>query len=200
LVARLLWEQKVPGSSPGAPTKAQQDKGFRTIPGEVFVPVSAEKAEVHPRTLGQAIAAFLLSRQVGNCTSATLRIYQNNLTRFERSTGTSALPEVDGLMVQRHLTLLQGKMKPVSVHQHFRTLRTFFEWCVTAGLLAGTPMRGLAMKAPRTLPRVPEDDAVRRLLAICPDTSEGGRNKASWHSLPTATSASAKHLGYASRT
>jgi hypothetical protein len=31
--ARLLWEQKVPGSSPGAPTKAQQDKGSRTIPG-----------------------------------------------------------------------------------------------------------------------------------------------------------------------
>lgn len=88
------------------------------------------------------------------------------------------LPEVDALTVQRYLTHLQGTMKPVSVHQHFRTLRTFFGWCVAAGLLAGTPMHGLAMKEPRTLPRVPEDDAVRRLLAACPDAFEGRRNKA----------------------
>lgn len=34
------------------------------------------------------------------------------------------------------------------------------------------------MKVPKTLPRVPEDDAARRLLAVCPDTFEGRRNKA----------------------
>ena len=39
-------------------------------------------------------------------------------------------------------------------------------------------MRGLAMKAPKTLPTVPDDDAVRRLLAACPDTFEGRRNRA----------------------
>jgi site-specific recombinase XerD len=178
LVARLLWEQKVPGSSPGAPTKPKQDKGFRSIPSEFSDRVSAGKAEVHPQTLGQAIEGFLLSRQVGNCTSATLRIYQNNLSRFERSAEAAALPEVDALTVQRHLTHLQGKMRPVSVHQHFRTLRTFFGWCVVSGLLRETPMRGLTMKVPRTLPRVPEDDVVRRLLAACPDTYEGRRNKA----------------------
>ena len=33
MVARLLWEQKVPGSSPGAPTRRprQRDEGFRAI-------------------------------------------------------------------------------------------------------------------------------------------------------------------------
>jgi hypothetical protein len=69
LVARLLWEQKVPGSSPGAPTKPLQDKGFRTIRPEVFHSISAEKADGHSHSLGQAIEAFLPSRQVGNCTS-----------------------------------------------------------------------------------------------------------------------------------
>ena len=40
-------------------------------------------------------------------------------------------------------------------------------------------MRGLTMKAPRTLPRVPEDEAVRKLLLTCdPDTFEGRRNRA----------------------
>ena len=33
------------------------------------------------------------------------------------------------------------------------------------------------MKAPKTLPAVPEDDAVRRLLAACADTFEGCRNR-----------------------
>jgi site-specific recombinase XerD len=39
-------------------------------------------------------------------------------------------------------------------------------------------MRGLAMRAPKTLPRVPSDDDVRRLLAACPATYEGIRNRA----------------------
>ncbi len=39
-------------------------------------------------------------------------------------------------------------------------------------------MRGLSMKAPKTLPAVPEDEAVRRLLLTCPDTFEGRRNRA----------------------
>jgi len=45
-------------------------------------------------------------------------------------------------------------------------------------MLADTPMRGLTMKEPKTLPRIPEDDTIRRLLAACPDTFEGRRNKA----------------------
>ncbi len=69
-------------------------------------------------------------------------------------------------------------MKPVSVHQHYRCLRTFFAWCLQTGLLATTPMSGITMRAPRSLPRVPEDDHVRRLLAACPHTFEGQRNKA----------------------
>jgi site-specific recombinase XerD len=39
-------------------------------------------------------------------------------------------------------------------------------------------MAALTMKAPRVLPRVPEDDTVRKLLAVCPDTFEGRRNRA----------------------
>lgn len=33
------------------------------------------------------------------------------------------------------------------------------------------------MRTPKTLPRVPEDETVRRLLTACPDTLEGRRNK-----------------------
>jgi site-specific recombinase XerC len=69
-------------------------------------------------------------------------------------------------------------MKPISVHQHFRTLRTFFSWCVDVGALTANPMRGITMRIPKTLPYVPEDDDVRRLIDTCRDTFEGCRNKA----------------------
>ena len=39
-------------------------------------------------------------------------------------------------------------------------------------------MRGLDVRRPKTLPRVPEDEAVRHLLLACPDSVEGRRNRA----------------------
>ncbi len=73
-----------------------------------------------------AIAAFLIGRQVANCTSATVHIYSANLGRFLGASQAHRLDEVTPLVVQRHLAGLQGVMKAVSVHQHFRALRTFF--------------------------------------------------------------------------
>jgi site-specific recombinase XerD len=102
-------------------------------------------------------------------------IYRDNLGRFARETGAATLEDVSSLRVQRYLTGLQGRMKPVSVHQHYRCLRAFFGWCVGAGLLATNPTQGLAMRLPKSLPRVPDDEAVPRLLAACPDTFEGRR-------------------------
>jgi len=80
--------------------------------------------------------------------------------------------------VQRYLAGLRETMKPVSVHHHFRALKTFFRWCLEAGLLSENPVRGITMKIPQTLPRVPEDDHVRRLIQVCPPTFVGRRNRA----------------------
>jgi site-specific recombinase XerD len=109
---------------------------------------SAQKAGAH---LQDAIEAFLLSRRVGNCSGRTLQTYTVNLTRFQQGVGCMVPEGTTSLLVQRYLTGLQTTMKPVTLHQHFRTLRTFFRWSVEAGLLEETPMRGLTMKAPKTL-------------------------------------------------
>lgn len=130
-----------------------------------------------PITLAEAIEGFLLSRRVGNCSVRTVELYGANLGRFATAVGDE-LAACSSLVVQRYLTDLRSHIRAVTVHQHFRGLRTFFTWCVAAGLLADHPMRGLAMRAPKTLPRVPEDDEVRRLLAACPETIEGRRNRA----------------------
>lgn len=131
------------------------------------------KADGH---LLEIIEAFLLSRRVGNCTERTLATYRDDLLRFAQTEGTFlACPPV---AVQAYLTHLRDQMKPITVHQHFRVLRTFFGWCVETGLIGKNPMRGLTVKVPKSLPRVPEDEEISRLPSVCPDAFEGRRNKA----------------------
>jgi site-specific recombinase XerD len=82
-------------------------------------------------------------------------------------------------VVERILADRRAKVKPISVHRTYRTLRTFCRWCVRTGRLSADPMAGLVMKLPRTLPRVPCDNDVRALLRACdPTTPEGLRNRA----------------------
>lgn len=127
-----------------------------------------------PGGLQAAVEAFLLSRQALGATAATLRTYAACLEAFARS---AQAEEITPEIVQKYLVGLRARMKPVSVHTHYRTLRTFYRWCARTGRLAD-PMASLTMRAPKTLPRVPDDEAVRRLLAACPGTPEGRRNRA----------------------
>jgi site-specific recombinase XerD len=62
-------------------------------------------------------------------------------------------------------------------HQAYRTLKTFFRWCVETGALAEMPLRGFTMRTPKTLPQVPTEDELRAVLAVCPETLEGVRNR-----------------------
>ncbi len=106
-----------------------------------------------------------------------MQTYEAALARFERTVGGAALVDVTASLVQQHLTVLRAQVSPITTHQHFRVLRTFFRWCQEAGL-ANNPMAGMTMRTPKTLPRVPEDEEVRRLVAACDDSFEGRRNRA----------------------
>ncbi len=131
--------------------------------------------------LTDAVEAFLLSRRVGNCSEATVRLYTANLSRFRAFLDgrvIATLGDVSTLVIQGYLVSLRDAMKPVSVHQHMRVVKTFCRWAVDTGALVKDPMRGITMRVPRTLPRVPEDDHVRRLLAACGESFEGRRNRA----------------------
>ena len=142
-------------------------------------PNGPEKADAHPKTSFEAaLEAFLLTRRVSNCSHRTIGGYAGALQRFARTLGIRDLNSVTTLGIQRYLTDLGETMKPVSVHHFFRPLKTFFRWCVEVGLMGAYPMRGITVRVPRTLPRVPEDDDVRRLIHACPLTFEGRRNRA----------------------
>ncbi len=128
-------------------------------------------------SLAEAVEAFLRGREVAGATLATLRTYAFTLSRFSRASGVQILSEVTPEIIERHLGNLRARMKPISVHQPFRVLRTFCRWCVNTGHLAANPMAGMTMRTPKTLPYAPDDADVRRLLEACPNTPEGRRNR-----------------------
>ncbi len=107
-----------------------------------------------------------------------MEVYSYQLQRFLRAVEHCSLTEVGRPAVEHYLAALHEHMKPISVHQAYRVLRTFFGWCVMIGLLVEHPMGGVTMRVPQDLPRVPEDDEVHTLLHACADTFEGRRNRA----------------------
>lgn len=118
-------------------------------------------AAVPSTSLFEAIEGFLVDRRVRNCTVRTVETYRRNLERFAPAVKWD-LAACGPLAIQRYLTGLRERMQPITVHQHYRCLRTFFGWCAMAGLAPDDRICGLTMKLPRTLPRVPEGDEVRR--------------------------------------
>ncbi len=65
--------------------------------------------------------AFLLSRRVANCSRHTIGVYARNLGRFAQTAGTE-LAACTLLDMQRYLSGLSQRLKPVSTHQHFRSI------------------------------------------------------------------------------
>jgi len=127
---------------------------------------------VHP--LAQAVEAFLLTKRVGGCTASTLHSYGGWLRQL-----VVEVPDVGALAVRRFFARLQERGLSASrQHQAYRTLRTFFRWCVDTGVMAETPLRGFTMRTPKTLPRVPTDDDLRALVQACGSHLEGVRNRA----------------------
>lgn len=70
--------------------------------------------------------------------------------------------------VQAYITHLLTRTSPGNAHQHFRSLKTFFNWLMGEEELTRSPMR--TMKPPTVpeveVPVVP-DDALKRLLKAC---------------------------------
>lgn len=130
-------------------------------------------------TLREASESFLRSREASGCTAATLRTYEADLRTFAFWCLRHSVPDPFAPQtIQDYLADLRGRMKPVSAHRHYRALRTFTRWLHRTGRLSSDPMAEVKMRCPKTLPRVPTDDDVRRLLGACDGSFEGTRNRA----------------------
>jgi site-specific recombinase XerD len=116
----------------------------------------------------------LLTKRVAGCTERTLDTYAWWLRRLP-----AEVPEVTPLSIRSFFARLQERgLSPARQHQAYRTFKTFFRWCVDTEVLPENPLRGFSMRTPKTLPEVPTEDELRAVLAACPDTPEGVRNRA----------------------
>jgi site-specific recombinase XerD len=162
----LLCKQGVAGSNPAVSTRPYVASVCEGSPPLEF----GEKANAHP--LADAAEAFLLTKRIAGCTAATLQIYGWWLRRLQ-----SEVPTVTPLAMRTFFVGLQHRSASHQ-HQAYRTLKTFFRWCVETRTLDETPLRGFTMRTPKTLPDVPTEDELRAVLAACRETLEGVRNHA----------------------
>lgn len=128
-------------------------------------------------SLADAIDAFLLSRQVANCTARTIKLYREVLMPFEKGMGPT-ISDSTPLGVQRYFAALRSRVNGTTAHLHFSKVRAFLAWATEVGLLSANPLRGMVMRAPKTLPRIVEDWEVVGLLNACSSTWQGIRNRA----------------------
>jgi integrase/recombinase XerD len=127
------------------------------------------------RSFGELTEAFLLSKQVSGCTEATLATYHLWLNRFQDTIGSK--PDV--LSVHKFFANLQERgFGPQSLHQGYRRIGAFLRWCSDVGELPGDLMKGLHIRTPKTLPQVPTEEELRKVLQQCSNTLIGKRHRA----------------------
>lgn len=137
-----------------------------------------------PYDLAPMITSWLRALRSENKSDNTLRIYGHAARSFrdflldytpppdeDGNPGRPAptdLEEIHREHVQAYITATMNRTSASNAHQHFRSLKTLFNWLITEEEMTASPMR--TMKPP-TLPEkevpVIHDDALTRLFATC---------------------------------
>lgn len=130
--------------------------------------------------LQEAMDEFLTDCQAGGLARKTLGVYGANLQQFCESAGGIDLAALQVAHPRHFLADLQKRdLSPFTVDQHYRTLNTFFRWCVREGTLSANPI--LQVRRPKVpkhiVPRL-RSEQVRRLLEAVHETALHDRNLA----------------------
>lgn len=145
-------------------------------------------ANTTPYDLGPLTSSWVRSLRARNLADNTQRVYARAATGLrdylldyvpaQDDEGARPAPtalEGDGGIHREHVEAYIGHLltetSPATAHQHFRSLKTFFNWCVDEEEMDRSPMR--TMKAPHLpeveVPVIP-DDALEKLLKVCKGT------------------------------
>lgn len=126
--------------------------------------------------LADLSADFIRIKQAAGCSARTREVFGFWLDRLRAQVGND-VSGLDASAVARLLADLRERgLSASTVHQAYRTLKTFTGWLVGVDALTHNPMAGLRVKTPATLPQVPTADELRAVLGSCPYTLEGRRN------------------------
>ena len=135
------------------------------------------RAKASPVPIDEAVEAFLLQKQVNGCSARTIQVYRWWLDRLAVTVPDTA--RLDVLALTRFFAALRERgMSASTLHQAFRTLRTFVRWLIARGIIRQNPLDGLVILMPKTLPAVPTDEELVGVLHACDRGAMGRRNYA----------------------
>ncbi|OII66164.1 integrase [Streptomyces sp. CC53] len=137
--------------------------------------------------LAPDISSWIRSLRARNLSENTQRIYQragDGLTAYLLDAEKGYMPadeagrkppsdleEIHREHIEAYIGDLKDRTSPANAHQHFRSLKTFFNWLVDEEEISRSPMR--TMKPPivpeKEVPIIP-DDALKKLLGVCKGT------------------------------
>jgi len=132
--------------------------------------------------LPELVDLYLLRCQVEGKSAQTVIAYRYTLGRFLRGLREDDIPLEADAVQQEDLYRYLGRFTALSLdtrHRYFREVRCFFNWLTASGYLSASPFAHLRnVRLPQKIVQVFTPDDLRRLLAACPPTPLGARDRA----------------------
>jgi integrase/recombinase XerC len=119
-----------------------------------------------------------------NLAPSTLAAYRRELRGLidflSRELGLAGPASVEVPSIRSYLAHLHSKqLSPRSVERALSSIRTYFRFLRTEGIVASSPAESVPqLRAPRRTPEVVDRYAIEELLESCPDTPAGRRDRA----------------------
>lgn len=140
--------------------------------------------EPQPYDIKPLVSSWLRSLRARDLSENTQRIYgqaANGLRNFlldgyvpQDEDARPAPIELEGRKgihrehIEAYILTLRQRTSPGNAYQHYRSLRTFFNWCVDEEEMDRSPMRTMKpLEVPETEVPVIPDDSLRKLLKVC---------------------------------
>jgi site-specific recombinase XerD len=147
------------------------------------VPHTAAAEEPQPYDLKPLISSWLRSLNSAGLSKNTQRIYGNAANQLRNFLLTYEPPEegakprpaelegdagIQREHIESYIIALRERTSPGNAHQHFRSLKTFFNWLVEEDEMDRSPMRTMKLPTPpeKEVPVIPSD-ALKKLLDVC---------------------------------
>ncbi len=123
--------------------------------------------------LGESFHRSLLAE---NKSPMTIKAYLEALRLFDRYAADNGMPREATSIRREHVEAFIADVlahwKPATAHNRYRSLKSFWKWCVSEGEIKDSPMRNMSPpKVPDDPPPVLSQDSLRLLLKACEGTA-----------------------------
>ena len=171
----MLWEQEVPGSNPGTPTKHKDTVVSRQNWQKDGIFMLTKSSTTQQWTLASvaltdAYTDFILSRQAMQCSQATLEFYKYTAGKFLawiEQRGIISPHEIQARHVREYLAELTGNGKSDNtIHDNARAIRTLLRFWHAENYMPALVTFAMPKVAKKRLPCLTADE-LSKVISAC---------------------------------